>query len=283
MNDDEFYCPHCHTIKSVKEKGTNLDGSESTCCIQCKSISHERMAANKNRLIRIKTETVLKNKCSCVKCKKIYLSPEDGTLKVIGLSTYEKDRILYVKYQDTEYLVELFLEKFQHLLELRILEFDHLTEKEQRERGLLKETDVFVPKREMISQLTSDASIELELLKVQLLCSKCHLEETIEREIGIRKPAGVVLKKSNYVNELKKEGCSSCGFYDPNLHRFLEFDHLNPDEKEESIAEMIMNYSYDLNDIIKETDKKVTRILCKFCHTIHTSNQNKLKRMKNDI
>ena len=212
----------------------------------------------------------MENKCSCMKCNKIFLQPEEGKFQVQEFPTYLKDNIRYIKYENVEYDVENFFRAHEKLLELRILEYDHLTEEEQRERGLLKEGDIFVPKMNDISQLTSDDAIEVEIRKVQLLCSRCHVEETKKRETG-RPATGLTLLKLNYVNNLKKEGCSICGFYDPELHRFLDFDHLDPPNKVESISHMVYSYDYSLEDVIKETDKSVTRIACRFCHTIHTS------------
>lgn len=270
VGEGEFYCSGCKEIRPIEEKGTNLNGTEAANCIKCKIDSWEGIAENKIRLNKLKVKTILENKCSCMKCKSIFLCPEEGKFQVREFPTYLKDGKRYVKYENVEYCVEFFFREHEKLLELRILEYDHLTEQEQRERGILKEGDIFVPKRDNISQLTSDDAIEVEIRKVQLLCSRCHVEETQRREEN-KKLNGMRAIKQNYVNELKKEGCSVCGFYDPKLLRFLEFDHLNPPEKVEAVSRMIQDPSYDLEDVKKETDKKVTRILCRFCHVIHTS------------
>lgn len=271
VGDHQFYCRPCNKIKPLEEQATKLNGDKSKMCKKCllnDQNSYERSAALRRT---IKLEHIKKNKCSCEKCEKIYLRPENSNSGVIELSTYERDNVFYVMYKDKEYKVEEFLDEFQELLELRILEYDHLTEEEQRERGLLGENDIFVPKKDRVSHMGGEDNIRLESAKTQLIDSRCHIEETIRREPSNPYPKNKLHdEKLAYVNGLKRKGCSVCGFYDSKLHRFLEFDHLIPKDKVDSICEMVINSAYSMEDIIRETHELVTRILCKFCHRIHT-------------
>ena len=276
VGDNEFYCRPCNKIKPLEEQATKLNGEKSKMCKKCLINDQNSYARSAALRQTIKMEIIKKNGCSCEKCKKIFLRPETSNSGVIELSTYERDNIFYVTYKDREYTVENFLDEFEELLELRILEYDHLTEEEQRERGLLGENDIFVPKKDNLCHLAGEDSIRLETVKTQLIDSRCHTEETIRRQLPNPYPQNKFCEeKMTYVNKLKCKGCSVCGFYDPTLHRFLDFDHLIPKDKVECIAEMVRNPAYSMEDLIKETDELVTRILCKFCHAIHTDYQRK--------
>lgn len=59
--------------------------------------------------------------------------------------------------------------------------------------------------------------------------------------------------------------CVQCGIDDP---RVLEFNHINPSEKEHNIADMI-NHGYSINNILKEVSK--CEVLCANCHRIKTA------------
>ncbi len=272
IDTDSFFCNGCNQPHFNTNRATNLDGSISASCISCKSRNLNNKHETKNILKMVKLEFIYKNECSCQKCKNVYLKSENR-LSVVEIPTYEKDGVRYIKYQNVEYISREFLAKFEEFLELRVLEFDHLSEKEQRDRGLLKENDVYVPKKSSVCDLMSEDSIRLESLKTEVICSRCHVEETIRRKIS-NKPLNIASQeKMDYVNNLKRKGCSCCGFYDTNLHRFLEFDHLDPHEKIDCISKMVKSNDYNLQDVISETDEKITRILCRFCHALHTSFQ----------
>lgn len=276
VKEGEFYCSGCFKIKPLEDQATNLDGEKSMACNDCK-ISQKNYKQNTVELKRqIKIETIRKNKCSCEKCKKIYLQPENENSGVTELSTYERDNTAYVTYKDKEYTVDDFLDEFEELLELRILDYDHLTEEEQRERGLLGEDDVFVPKKCNVTRLSGEDNIRLETAKTQLIDCRCHPEETIRRNpVDVTGRSAPRDEKAAYVNELKCKGCSICGFYDPDLLCFLEFDHLDVDNKIDIISNMVADPAYTLEDIIVETSELITRILCRFCHRIHTDWQRK--------
>jgi len=53
------------------------------------------------------------------------------------------------------------------------------------------------------------------------------------------------------------------------MFRFIHFDHINPEDKIDNISSMICDSSYSIQDISLEISK--CRILCAFCHRIHTN------------
>lgn len=90
---------------------------------------------------------------------------------------------------------------------------------------------------------------------------KKHYRENIERQQAVRERANFQ-KQANveYVEYRKECGCQKCG----EKRKFaLDFHHINPEEKEDKIAQMISN-NYSL-DRVKEEMKKCI-VLCANCH-----------------
>lgn len=59
--------------------------------------------------------------------------------------------------------------------------------------------------------------------------------------------------------------CAECSEDHPAT---LQFDHVNPEEKEHSISDMIQDGHYDIEEVIEEMNK--CRVLCANCHMIKT-------------
>jgi hypothetical protein len=275
LKDDEFYCGECHKPHPISERAPNLNGTISTTCFRGKELQKQR-SLNRAKIIKdVKLEFMEKNQCSCQKCKKVYLIPEENKKYVVEIETYEINDIRYLEYRNVTYSVRDFFQEYLHLIELRILEFDHLTEGEQRERGLLKDDDEFVPKKDSVGRFNCEDSIRLEANKTQILCARCHREETKRLQKNPNNNTGSALRKEKqqYVNNLKRKGCQVCGYSNENLLNFLECDHLDPSTKVEAISEMVMNDKYSLNDVIQETQDTVVRVICRHCHAIHTDEQ----------
>ena len=75
-----------------------------------------------------------------------------------------------------------------------------------------------------------------------------------------------------YVDNLKRQcGCSVCGYKTDTLFRFLENDHLDPENKIANIAGMVKDNNCTLEQLIEELKK--CRIICRHCHKIHTHKQ----------
>jgi hypothetical protein len=273
-------CTECRKPIKHEERAINLDD---TLCDNCNACKNKEDISIQNR-IDIKIDIIKNNQCSCVKCKNLFFKPDGDSIIVDKVPTYETNGNIYAIYNDKEMLVTDIIDLYYNNLELSILELDHLTEDEQRERGLLLEHEKYIPKKNMLSKISGKKSMETEILKCQMLCIFCHVEETIRREKGIYKKYGNFKLKHEYVKKFKDQGCVSCGYVNIDMPRFFDMDHLNPDNKITTISIMCCNSDYILDDVINECTK--CRVLCKFCHRIHTVKQQKerlLNKLKYEI
>jgi hypothetical protein len=266
-----FYCTNCHKEKSFDERAKNLDETYSILCLSCKDIERERSKNIRKIYNDSKLEFIFKFEASCQKCKCIFIKT-DEEYNFQTIETYVKDNVKYLLYNSIEYTVENFLINFKDKLELRIIQLDHLTEEEQREREILSPEEIYIKKVRNVSKMSSKHAIKLESLKCQNLCIKCHLEETINREKGVKynSRSKSEREKLEYVNQIKINnlGCSICKFWKPDLLRFFDFDHMDPKIKIDSISRIVKDNKYTIDDLIEETNK--CRVLCKNCHIIHT-------------
>jgi len=255
-------------------KLTNYDGSHAKTCEKCQKKSRKW---SKNRGViynRLKLEIITKSEVSCLRCKCLYFKPIGKSLAVGILNTYEKNDKRFTIVNNVEYSVTelLSMNNNYSLLELGIIEMDHMTEQEQRDAGRLKPNDPFVPKVDLVSSFRSESNMKLEALKCQHLCIKCHIEHTISREKGYVSSDGKDTKeKFKYVNALKAVGCVSCLYANPNLPRFFDLDHIDPETKVDDISDMTKRTTYSMIQLIEECKK--CRVLCKHCHKIHTNRQ----------
>jgi hypothetical protein len=121
--------------------------------------------------------------------------------------------------------------------------------------------------------MKSERSMRLESKGCQNLCVKCHIEETIDREIGVDENHRSLLarEKIRYLDTIKVNGCVSCKEKYPNLYRFIDMDHIDPSNKIDNISCMINNDDITLDQFKEECHK--CRPLCRHCHIIHTRNQ----------
>lgn len=280
--DGKFFCTQCHKKKLPEERATNLDGTPSILCLSCKEVEKARSLGIRRCYDTIRLELIYKFESSCQKCKCLYLKPPDDGYIPIKLQTNEIDGKRWVDYNGQSYSVNAFLAKFQGLLELRIIQLDHLSEQEQRDRGLLLPDEPYIAKKRNVSRMSSEDAMRLEALKCQNLCCKCHLEETILREKGIAYNSRSYgeREKLQYINQLKMKyaGCAICKFWDVNLIRFFDMDHLNPEDKMECISRIVKDNQYTMDDLIKECNK--CQMLCRSCHIIHTAKQKRMTSIK---
>lgn len=265
-------CITCNKEKNIDKMAINIDGDIAAKCQDCKVKEKYFAARVRDNFNKLRVEYITKYQSSCYLCNNIYLSNRKNN-KATEFTTYLRDNIRYVKYKDVEYTSANFIKIFNNLLELIILDFDHLTEEEQREREMLLPNEIFVPKKCNVSSCASEAAMRLEAKKCQLVCARCHMEETIRREKGISYNSPTKKEKIDFTNKLKSFGCTNCHYRNEDLPRFFDFDHIDPSAKVMGISQMISDNSYTMEDLKAEIDK--CRILCRHCHKIHTKNQHK--------
>lgn len=270
---DKFYCITCCIIKEKTERGINRDGTESAVCKNCKDhqyqLTKEHLVMLKEVKAKIIMEIISERGYSCEMCKSIFLKCEEN--RVTEISTYEENGIRMIKYLGNKYESRSFIQIFWDEIEIRIMDFDHLPENEQLERGIIQAGESPYTKKKYIGQHKSEFDMRNEIKGCQLIDCICHTKITINRENGNTVYTKNKKEKMNYVNSLKKKGCSNCGYYEEGFERAIDMDHIDPQEKDITIAALVSSDDYNLDDVIKECKK--TRPLCKFCHRIHTQNQ----------
>lgn len=267
-DDSKFYCMSCNQIKPVSEKSFNKNGEFNNTCISCKKSRDVNYENVKKIRRQLKFDIINNYECSCYVCKSIYLPNEDNT-SVIEINTYLIDGVRVVNIFGKIVSSKNFIS--ENKLELSILHFDHLPENEQRERGLLLQHEAFISKSSEVSNIVKESALRAEVLKCQLVCVKCHVSETIRRERGNLYKTPPMIKKIEYANSKKMEGCENCGYKKEDLLRFFEFDHIDPTTKICKISTMVHSYLYKMEDLINEIFK--CRILCAHCHIMHTIKQ----------
>lgn len=255
----------------------NKDGSPGSVCKECRI----KEKARKSRLVKsyntIKFEMMKKSQSSCVRCNYIYLKPDQNTLTPIAIETFldeNNGKRFFVYEEEKHYTSCLFDLGFEHF-EMGVVELDHLTDKEQRERGLLKPEEIFVPKKGNVSHLDSEHAQRLEALKTQNLCCKCHIEITMEREKGNFSDGITKREKRELAESIKSQGCTSCGYVNMKIPRFFHFDHIDPKKKSNNICTMITTTEITIYELIEEL--KQTRVLCGHCHVVRTRYQREEK------
>jgi len=279
IESDLFFCLACNNKKPINEMYVKKNGQMSKNCLKCKDLK-KKWSKNGTDAQKANYKTILYNRIKedqscCVRCKCIFLTPLNNTIIVRKYETYLKeDGLRYFNYEMKEYSVMFLIENYKESIELSAIQLDHMTEFELREKEILKEDEIYIPKINSVSAIRSIKTQNLESMKTQHLCLKCHLEVTIEREKGTYKIKNPLkLCKFEYVNGIKLGGCISCGYKNENLLRFFDMDHLDPKIKVSTVSQMVQNKNYTLQDVILECYK--CRVLCKFCHSIHTSIQRK--------
>lgn len=267
------FCRECRQTKRIEQMYVRKDGQHGMCCVECKNKDRKRRDNLRKCYQKIQHEFIEFHECSCQICRCIIIKPINENSGCIKLKTYNTNSENYVEYQNKSYAIKDFLLNYHDLLELRVLEFDHLPEKEQRNKGILLDNEIYVPKKELVNQLTTEHSMRLESHKCQQLCTECHIVATMMREKGGRVINPREQEKLDYVNEQKKKGCSTCGYINLNLPRYFDMDHLYPKTKLDNVSSMVLRNKYSLEQVINECN--LCRVLCKQCHKLHTHEQRK--------
>ncbi len=278
-NPELIYCFDCHKFFENRESmHIRADGNVSTRCLICKQSTscrnRKKYDEKKQWYYDIKLNFFKQYENCCQRCDKIFIKPIEGSLIVRELTPFYIDKIKMINFDDKTYKVSDFLTSFTELLELRIIQLDHLSENEQRARGILKKEEKYEEKKfdtGSENRYKNKKEIENESKKCQHLCCKCHIIVTKERELNVENRNLITKTKRRYVDKIKENGCSECGFKDVALLRFFDMDHLNPEDKIDCVSHMVLFTEYTLEDVTQECKK--CRVLCKHCHIIHTSNQ----------
>jgi len=262
------YCSYCNNTINQNECALNIDGTQSNCCKSCQDTKNKQNKMLKLNFVNLKFEYIEKYQSCCYLCHIIFVMHDDH---LIELKTELIKNTRYLEYNNKKYKVDDFIQLYKNKIVHDILQFDHLTEIEMRERNLLKDYELYESKYRKISQIQNEALMKFEALKCQLLCGRCHLIKTIEREKGTIYKNVIRRKKQNYTNELKKEGCCLCHYVNLDLLRFFHFDHIDPSTKIDNISSMVSEGKYSFDHLINEIKK--CRIICLHCHMLHTKNQ----------
>ena len=271
-----FFCTNCHHEKPLTDQAPNLDGTPSILCYDCKDGERARSLNIRSVYRDIKLEMALKQQSCCYECKSMFLRVYPDALYPVEVPTFAINGERYYDLLDKRYKVSDTIKYAREVIEVDILELDHLPEAEQRARGLLLPNEIYVPKNDQVSKLSSEPSMRLESHKCQLLCSRCHIKETIDREIAeepLYGKSNIEKEKLLFTWSLKAAGCELCKYVNPELPRFFHFDHLDPRIKEECIARMTKDSKYTVDDVRVECLK--CRVLCGHCHKLHTLRQKK--------
>ena len=257
----------CHPCSKIQDKKTSQFGKNK--CISCHEKDIVRQVHLKITYNIIKFEVIENLGHCCEECECVFLMPIEN--KVRCFEPFINEGVRYIKYEDSSYKTKEFLKKFKKEICIYILEFDHLNEEEQRKRGLLNSDEQFKKKKGDVCLMRCEDSMRLESKKCQLVCSACHIKISMKREKKDSFYTKLALKKKNYVESIKVKGCSTCNYINPNLLRFFEMDHIDPKTKIKGIAKIIFLKEFSLDDVINECKK--CRVLCRFCHTLHTLKQ----------
>ena len=274
-NNNIIICTRCETVIDNSNKATNLDGTQALSCKPCKDGCALRMKSATNIHNELKINLINENESCCSLCHSLLIIEDQNITVVVTIPTFMDDNIRYCEYKNIIYTSLDFIKLFKDKIALGVLEFDHLLESEQREAGILLDGDLYEPKDRGVAQFHGTENIINEAKKCKLVCSKCHVIETVRREKGIKELTRAKLErqKLNHCNELKKQGCTNCHYVNNDIPRFFNFDHIDPLLKLTNISIMMREPKYTFNDMLNEIKK--TRILCKYCHFIHTADQHK--------
>ncbi len=216
----------------------------------------------------------------CTSCNRY--QPTNQFISVINLkicNTCSNCRFLHKKSREkigskTQVLKAHYLKLKENLPPCRICgdnitfhkEFNHIDPK-----GLL---DPKNKKLGCISDFRSIKKMNIEAAKCECLCRKCHRKYTQEQHDKNKKIKTKYGKHKKYVNDLKikigkcqENNCTD--IFDPENLSFYEFDHIDPSTKRQKICTMIGSYSIEtLNEELKKC-----RLICGYCHYLHTLKQ----------
>ncbi len=243
ITGDVYKCLECNTDRTKE------------FCQKCADQGDKGSEVQRQMLAKIKIERILKMGCCCNICKKIFLKKEGGGLIIVeSLENVEMDN-----------------------LELFNLEWDHLTYEEQ----MAEFGQFYGEKRKTLGNYKSYDSMIFESRKCQLLCILCHkIKTNATTTHALRESDPYHKTKYMYVQELKRKigKCEVCSLLvNGNNLFYFEFDHIDQTVKIDNVsAIMASRAKLDSIELINEEVAKC-RLLCSYCHRIHSINQNREK------
>ena len=266
LPEDHSLCYRCRHGFPNDYFGLRIDGKQYSLCPECREVERlyhlDYYFRSKEEQRKHKFFNMLKLESCCSHCDVIFIK---GDIVQCLVKIYDDfkviDNIKYVNVDDVYVGVKDFITANRENIEYSVIHYDHLTEEEQRESGIL-DTREYVDKKINVSE-TRLRHIEFEIGKCKMLCKRCHVLETMRRANQRVTNNPLTLNKLSYLNDIKSKGCQSCHrVYTP--LRFIEMDHINPDEKISTIGSLVVNTCCTFDQFVAECDK--CRPLCGFCH-----------------
>jgi hypothetical protein len=150
--------------------------------------------------------------------------------------------------------------------DFRLLEFDHKDPKH---------------KKNCVRRMTTVDAMEEEMKKCEVRCSRCHriktyFEKTLlassSEDSRIKYHQDRRTHSRTLVNNKKLQigKCEMCGWFDEKHLYAMDFDHLNPEDKKQTIARMV---STGCSETTLMAEIAKCRLLCANCHRLHTLQQ----------
>lgn len=278
LPDGQFICVRCGDYYSFDKIGNTTDGDQTKCCVDC--IFKER-DIYRNRKLHVREmimERIMRTGFSCVFLKEIHLQElPNGPRGIRRIRVVDGGVIFNGK----EYHHLEFVRVFKEQLEIRHLQLDHLPEDEFK---MLHPYEIWHPKYASVGDIKNTAGRVEEMAKCQLVSGLGHIIISSKRIDQKHLLTGTTRKRTRPLLHTTKQiwvdnykltnncRCEYCG--QENTHEpltFTHFDHINIEEKTDTVSNMVCDKNISLEQLQDEVKK--CRLLCMHCHAIHTIEQ----------
>lgn len=253
-NNTHKKCAKCYKIKEIDDFGSD------TMCLVCYNASKKSNGKLKENVALARTmypDLILCMKCFNLKDKNDFITECN---KIEGRCCSDCRNYVFKRNDEIAYkILELKKEMGKNGCadcgekDIRLLEFDHIDR-------LTKTCDIW--------RCRTIEHVKNESNKCVMRCIICHVRRT-KKQLGYGKTKKV---GKSYVDEHKMKigGCEICGWFDPDLLEALHFDHINREEKNDTVSSLATK-----NNIrkIDHEMKQLCRLICAHCHKLHTIEQ----------
>lgn len=268
MTDETCTCSECKKVKYTSQfKNKQFPDNRTKMCLECRE---KRKKRNKRPQFDEDGQQLCSNCLKyfdiqefqngkfvrCEKCR--YQRRNQSSVRRNNPSMASHKLIaFYTQQKQASKCVDCGIEDY------RLLEFDHNDTEE---------------KTDCVFRMTTIKSMEEEMKKCEVRCSRCHRMRTCSA-LKIREETDSMsnhqrrrFQKRQLVDDQKRKigKCEMCGWFDLNHLYCLDFDHLKPDEKIANVSQLANDRRAD-NIILNEIAK--CRLLCANCHRLHTLEQ----------